>query len=100
MVSQAVTTDRETALIERHIADDPYHPGPGDVRLTDSWVSVWAVIGHLPSVGGDVARAAADYELTPEAMEAAIAYYRRYGPVIDARLAANAGGRTVKPIAV
>ncbi len=68
--------------------------------MADSGVSVWAVIGHLPSVGGDVAQAAADYELSPEAMAAAIAYYRRNGPAIDARLAANAGCRTVEPVAV
>lgn len=92
--------DHDAALIERHIADDPYHPGPGDVRLTDSWISVWAVIGHLPSVDGDVAQAAADYEITPEAMQAAIAYYRRNAAAIDARLAANAGSRTIEPIAV
>lgn len=99
-MSQTIAADRETALIERYISDDPYHPGPGDVRLTDSWVSVWAVIGHLPSVGLDVARAAADYELSTDEMEAAIAYYRRYGPAIDARLAANAGSRTIEPIAI
>lgn len=91
---------RDAALIARYIEDDPYHPGPGDVRLTESGVSVWAVIGHLPSVGGDHARAAADYELSAEEMDAAIAYYRAYGPAIDARLAANAGGRAVEPVAV
>jgi len=81
----------DAALIERHIEWDPHHPGPSDVRLSESWVPVWAVIGHLPSVGGDAEQAAADYELTAEAMAAALAYYEANRGAIDARLAANAG---------
>jgi uncharacterized protein (DUF433 family) len=92
--------DRDAALMARHIEEDPYHPGPGDVRLVDSGVSVWAVIGHLPSVGGNLAQAASDYDLSPEEMDAVVAYYRTHGPAIDARLAANAGGRPVEPVAV
>ena len=86
----------DAELIARHIETDPYHPGPGDVRLVESGVSVWAVIGHLPSVNGDAAQAAADYELSPEAMAAALAYYRKHRAAIDARLAENAGGRLVE----
>jgi uncharacterized protein (DUF433 family) len=84
-------TDNEAALIACHVEIDPYHPGPGDARLVASGVPVWAVIGHLSTVRGDSAQAAADYEITPEAMEAALAYYRGHREAIDARLAANAG---------
>ena len=86
----------DEALIERYVEPDPFHPGPGDVRLVDSGVSVWAVIGHLASVAGDTAQAAADYEITPEEMAAALAYYRHHRAAIDARLSANAGGRLVE----
>ena len=88
--------NKDDPLIARHIEPDPLHPGPGDVRLADSGVSVWAIIGHLAAVGGDPAKAAADYEITSEEMAAALAYYRRNRAAIDARLAANAGGRTVE----
>ena len=81
----------ETALIARHIEPDPYHPGPGDVRLVDSGVAVWAIVGHLMTVRGDADRVAEDYELSPEAVAAALAYYREHKGAIDARLAANAG---------
>ncbi len=91
-----VRQSNDAELIERHIETDPYRPGPGDVRLAESGVSVWAVIGHLPSVDGDVARAAADYELSPEAMAAALAYYREHRAALDARLAENAGGPLVE----
>ncbi len=86
----------DESLIDLHIESDPFHPGPSDVRLVESGVSVWAVIGHLPSVGGDPVKAAADYEITPEEMAAALAYYRRHRGAIDARLSANAGGRPVE----
>lgn len=83
-----VTSD--VALIARHIRRDPYRPAPAEARLTDSGVSVWAVIGYLPTVDGDIARAAEDYEIDPDAVRAAIAWYRQHHGAIDARLAANA----------
>ena len=85
----------DAVLIERHVESDPNHPGLGDVRLVESGVAVWAVIGYLGSVDGDVNRAASAYDLTPEEMAAALAYYRRHRGAIDARLSANAGGRLV-----
>jgi uncharacterized protein (DUF433 family) len=41
-------------------------------------------------VGDDVAQVAADYALPSEAVEAAMAYYRRHKDLIDARIVANA----------
>ena len=90
----------DDALIDRLLEADPFQPGPEDVRLVESGVPVWAVIGHLPSVDGDREQAAASNEVSREAMDAAVAYYRRYGSAIDARLTANPGGSIVKAIAV
>lgn len=80
----------ESDLIARHIVDDPYRPGPAEVRLADSGVSVWAIIGYLPTVNGDVERAARDYDIEPDAVRAAIAWYHQHKTAIDERLAANA----------
>ena len=52
--------------------------------------SVWSIIAHLHVVGDDVAQVAADYALPSEAVEAAMAYYRRHKDLIDARIVANA----------
>jgi len=79
------------ALIARHIEPDPYHPGPSDVRLVDSGVSVWAIIGHLTTMRGDASRVAEDYDVSSDAVAAALAYYQDNRGAIDARLAANAG---------
>ena len=46
-------------------------------------------MGYLEAVENDVARVADDYEVPREAVEAALAYYRRHREVIDARIAAN-----------
>ena len=51
---------------------------------------MWSLVGHLEAVDQDVDRAAADYDLPREAVEAAVAYYRRHQGLIDARIAANA----------
>ena len=51
---------------------------------------MWALIGYLRMVDGDINRVAEDYRIPPEAVEAALAYYDRYRSEIDARLAANA----------
>ena len=78
------------ALIERYVEPNPHHPGPADVRLREYCVPVWALIGYWKAAEGDVERVAADYRLPREAVEAAIAYYKRNRAVIDARIAANA----------
>ena len=73
---------------------------------------VWSIIGALvlsdnpaenqtvlsdeavvPLLGDEqvIEQVARDYDVSREAVEAAIAYYRQHKPLIDARLLANAG---------
>lgn len=79
----------EEQLIQRYIDPDwDRYPGRrADARLRDSGVPVWALVGHLRVVGDNVDRVATDYELPREAVDAALAFYRRYKGLIDARLA-------------
>ena len=77
------------SLIAKHIEENPYYPGPADVRLRDACVPVWALILYWRAAEGDTARVAADYEVPVEAVEAAVAYYWQHQAVIEARLAAN-----------
>ena len=77
-------------LIDRWIEDDPHRPGSDEARLRQYGVHVWALIGYLKAMDGDVAAVAADYDVPKEAVEAAIAYYQQHTCAIDARLAANA----------
>jgi uncharacterized protein (DUF433 family) len=76
-------------LIARYIEENPAKPGPADARLIGYGVPVWALIGYLPAVGHRARRVAADYDLPVEAVEAALAFYKRYQAVIEARIAAN-----------
>ena len=78
------------ALIARYIEPNPHHPGPADVRLRDYGVPVWALIGQYQATARDAACVAEGYGIPLEAMQAALAYYWQYMPVIEARLAANA----------
>jgi uncharacterized protein (DUF433 family) len=80
----------EQALIDRHIAVDPDGRGAADAYLKDYGTSVWALVGYLHGdAAGDVGRAAADYEVPPEAVRAALAFYARHKALIDARLLLN-----------
>jgi uncharacterized protein (DUF433 family) len=83
------TTDLERDLVTRWI--EPARPRPGDpeAHIVGTGIPVWALIGHWLGTGRDPARTASDYELTPETVKAALAYYRLHREVIDARLAAN-----------
>lgn len=82
---------REEQLIRRYVDPnwDRYPSGRADARLRDFGVPVWALVGHLRAVGNDVDRVAADYELPREAVDAALAFYRRHKDLIDARLILN-----------
>lgn len=79
----------ENQLIAEYIELNPHKPWRDEARLKDSGIAVWALIGYLPAVGGDVDQVAADYEISREAMDAALAYYRRNKAIIDARIEAN-----------
>jgi uncharacterized protein (DUF433 family) len=78
-------------LIQQYIDldSDGYAAGVADARLREYGVPVWALIGHLRAVDGDVDRVAQDYVIPLDAVRAALAYYERYKPYIDARLLLN-----------
>ena len=75
--------------IERYIELNPHKPWLAEAWLKDYGIAVWALVGHLGAVDGDVDRVAADYEVPRAVVEAALAYYRRHKSLIDARIAAN-----------
>jgi uncharacterized protein (DUF433 family) len=77
---------REQGLIARWIRPHPHRNGAADVVVAESDVPVYALIGDLATVAGDLDRVAADYEVPREAVEAALAYYRRHRDLIDARM--------------
>jgi uncharacterized protein (DUF433 family) len=80
---------RDDELIARYVEENPWYPGPADARLIDSGVPVWALVGQYLAGAGDSTQLAADYAIPCDAVEAALAYYRRHQAVIDARLALN-----------
>ena len=78
------------ALIARYVEEDPHRPGPAHARLTPWGTPVWALISYWQqAVCGDLAQAAADYEISLEAAEASVAYYERNKAMIDARILLN-----------
>jgi len=73
-------------LIARWIRPHPHRSGPEDVVVDESFVPVYALIGYLPVVGGDLRQVAGAYDVPVEAVEAAVAYYHRHRAIIDARI--------------
>lgn len=62
---------------------------PAEARLRSSGTHVWAIVGYWRAVGGDTQRVASAYRVPLEAVQAALVYYEKHKPLIDARLAAN-----------
>lgn len=85
-----ILTKREKNLIARWIEPHPHKPDPAEAVLIQYCISVWALIGYLEGADGDVAEVADAYCVPAEAVEAALAYYRKHQHLIEARLAANA----------
>lgn len=77
-------------LIEQYIERDPHRPTPEEALVKPSLVKLWAVIGHLQSLDGDVGRTARGYDLPEAAVRAVMAYYEIYHELIDNRLKRNA----------
>jgi uncharacterized protein (DUF433 family) len=80
-------------LIERYIDPDwdRYAHGRADASLKGYGVRVWALVAQLRAIGGDLDELARDYELPREAVDAAMAFYRRNRKYIDARILLTTG---------
>ncbi|MFN8591768.1 MAG: hypothetical protein U0031_09945 [Thermomicrobiales bacterium] len=82
------------------VGPDRHRPGATWGRLRAEQIPVWAIVGHLAALTGTsdlssiaedaIARAAADYDISPEAVRAALLYYGEHRGAIDALLEANA----------
>lgn len=81
----------EEELIRRHVIQEGDRGGRAEAWLADSRVSIWALVGYLSGVDSDLEQLAADYNLTEDAVQAAMAFYRRHKCLIDARVAMNTG---------
>ena len=90
VAEEAAHTEGEgaQALIARWITPIPHRPS--EMVLTGYGVAVWALVGYARGVDEDVAEVARAYELPPDAVRAALVYFRRHPLQIDAKLAANA----------
>ena len=78
-------------LVERHIDQevDRYAGGRADARLRDSGVSVWAIVMFLRVYDNDRRKVAEHFDISPEEVEGALAYYQLNKPYIDARITLN-----------
>jgi uncharacterized protein (DUF433 family) len=89
--SQQHSDLNQQRLIEKHIDlnYDRYPHGRADAWLKRSGVSIWAIVAYLNIYDGDVGEVARIYDLSPEEMDAALAYYRRNRKYVDARVLLN-----------
>ncbi len=62
---------------------------PAEARLRRSGVSVSALVAYADAVGGDLEQVARDYEISPEEVAAAFAYYKDHKDAIDAKITLN-----------
>jgi uncharacterized protein (DUF433 family) len=72
-------------LIERHVVPDPQKSGRAHARVQPSNVSVWVIASDL-SRGATADQILSDYDLLPEELQAAKAYYCRHKDLFDAYL--------------
>ncbi len=84
------------------VGPDPHRPGRARGRLLAESVPVWAIIGYIAAIAGStepdaisedvIAQVAADYDVSHEAVQAALLYYDENRCAIDALLEANMAG--------
>jgi uncharacterized protein (DUF433 family) len=70
-------------LIARHITPHPYKDGDEYAVTKNGGVSVWALVGYWRLAGEDISQVSEDYDLPPDVIKAALAYYRRHQTRID-----------------
>lgn len=80
----------EQQLIEKHVdLDYDRYGGRADARMKRTGVSIWAIVSYLGVYDGDTNKVAWVYDLSPDEMDAALAYYRRNKKYVDARVLLN-----------
>ena len=84
-----MSTATSDALIARWLEQSPHHPEPAESWVLPRCVPVWSVIRQLELEYGKPEGVAEAFELPVEAVEAAVAYYRRHQSDIDARIREN-----------
>jgi hypothetical protein len=88
-LAHAAQRDEDTVLINRCIDTvNVDHDHPSYARLAGYGIPVWAVIGTWKA-SGDLHAVAREWDIAVEYVQAALAYYRRYGKYIDALLLLN-----------
>lgn len=91
-ISEPMSEDQITALIERWIDPDPRDYGVSDARLKRTGTSVAAIISDLEAENGDVGQAAQDFVATHDEILAAVFFYWRHKEIIDAEIALRRSG--------
>lgn len=83
------TTEIDDARVDAIIQQDPNDPGRHNARFVEFGDHVWAVLNslrrdHDDIPTGNVAEAAAEWNMSEEAIRAAIRYYERHRDLYDA----------------
>ena len=76
-------------VLDAMVEQGPHVGGRDEARLAEYGTPVWALIAYLNGPDGGIARTAAAYHLPEIAVRAAIRYYERNRPFINARLLLN-----------
>lgn len=70
------------------IEPNPHRPGITNARLKEAGVSIWALVGYFAEGASEelaISTARADYDLSEEEAELALAYYKLHQHLFDAR---------------
>ena len=86
--------------LRRMVGPDPHRPGLARGRLLAESIPVWALVGYMGAIAGStepdavtddvIAETAEAYDVSREAVQAALLYYEEHRCAIDTLLEANA----------
>lgn len=95
---RAMTIDAHR--LRRMIGPDDHRPGPAHARLRAEQIPVWAIVGYASALANSaepaaftedvISQVAEAYDVSRDAVQAALLYYDEQRSAIDVLLAANA----------
>ncbi|MEX2425956.1 MAG: hypothetical protein WD401_04245 [Thermomicrobiaceae bacterium] len=91
-ISEPMSEDQITALIDHWIDPDPRGFGVPDACLKRTGTSVAAIIADLEAEDGDVLQAAEDFSAANDEILAAVFFYWRHKEIIDAEITLRRSG--------
>lgn len=88
-IGSATPHSERSRLIRKHIELPPDDPVNSEARTREEGIPVWALVGYVEAVEGDLELVVQDYDIPRDRVKAALLFFFLHMDAISARIQEN-----------